>query len=133
MRYTNYTNMDARFCRGYETGDRLVKGWEGEVPPGCAATDRLEYLFAKHNRDDRPDGQLCPSMSVGDVVELDGRWHTVVDIGFESVTVDPDDLITDRTWREVPYRENGIHRCPCGCKYWERDRCVDCGGTDVVR
>lgn len=21
----------------------------------------------------------------------------------------------------------GVDRCPCGCKYWEHDRCVDCG------
>ena len=21
----------------------------------------------------------------------------------------------------------GVDRCHCGCKYWEGDRCVDCG------
>lgn len=21
----------------------------------------------------------------------------------------------------------GVDRCYCGCKYWENDRCVDCG------
>lgn len=21
----------------------------------------------------------------------------------------------------------GCDRCYCGCKYWERDRCIDCG------
>ena len=21
----------------------------------------------------------------------------------------------------------GCDRCVCGCKYWEKDRCVDCG------
>ena len=26
-------------------------------------------------------------------------------------------------------REDGVDRCPCGCKYWEGDRCIDCGGT----
>ena len=20
----------------------------------------------------------------------------------------------------------GYDRCPCGCKYWEQDRCIDC-------
>jgi hypothetical protein len=106
MRYTNYTNMDSRFMRGYEPGDRLVKGWEGDITvlDNTGSVDgTLERLFVKHNRDDRPDGQLCPSMSIGDVVELDGRWHTVADVGFESVTVDVFDLITDKTWREVPY------------------------------
>ena len=29
----------------------------------------------------------------------------------------------------------GADRCFCGCKYWEKDRCVDCGTpvTDVPR
>lgn len=27
-------------------------------------------------------------------------------------------------------RREGVDRCPCGCKYWENDRCVDCGGTE---
>ena len=26
-------------------------------------------------------------------------------------------------------RVDGIDRCPCGCKYWEHDACIDCGGT----
>lgn len=29
-------------------------------------------------------------------------------------------------------REDGVDRCPCGCKYWEYDCCIDCGGTDVL-
>jgi|SRR5215467_2188368 len=28
-------------------------------------------------------------------------------------------------------RVEGCDRCVCGCKYWENDRCVDCGGTDI--
>lgn len=23
--------------------------------------------------------------------------------------------------------EEGVDRCFCGCKYWEHDRCIDCG------
>lgn len=105
--YTNYTNLDAGFIRGYEPGDRLVKGWEGEIAhhpdddPDSFVTPTLERLFMRHNRDDRPDGQLCPSMSVGDVVILGETAWSVADFGFEPVTVDPADLITDRTWREV--------------------------------
>jgi len=29
-------------------------------------------------------------------------------------------------------REDGVDRCPCGCKYWAADHCVDCDGTDVI-
>jgi hypothetical protein len=25
------------------------------------------------------------------------------------------------------YAEEGCDRCPCGCKYWERDVCASCG------
>lgn len=25
--------------------------------------------------------------------------------------------------------EEGVTRCVCGCKYWENDKCVDCGMT----
>lgn len=27
-------------------------------------------------------------------------------------------------------RQEGIDRCACGCKYWENDRCIDCGATE---
>jgi hypothetical protein len=23
--------------------------------------------------------------------------------------------------------QEGVDRCACGCKYWENDRCIDCG------
>lgn len=23
--------------------------------------------------------------------------------------------------------QEGVDRCACGCKYWEQDRCIDCG------
>lgn len=25
------------------------------------------------------------------------------------------------------YAKDGYDRCQCGCKYWEHDRCIDCG------
>lgn len=101
VRYTNYTNIDASFCRPYEPGDRLVKGWTGDVDWNPSSIVMLEILFAKHNRDDRPDGRLCPSMSIGDVVIIGEVAHSVDSVGFVAVSVDPADLITDRTWTEV--------------------------------
>ena len=100
--YTNYTNIDASYCRPYEPGDRLVKGYSGEVEVVLdTPTLSLEYLFAIHNRDDRPDGQLCPSQSVGDVIVIGETAWSVASIGFIRVALDPADLITDRTWSEV--------------------------------
>jgi hypothetical protein len=102
MKYTNYTNIDACFVRAYEPGDRLVKGWAGEID-GDPETPLvvLEALFMRHNRDDRPDGRLCPSMSIGDVVVLGESAYSVASFGFKGVTLDPADLITDRTWTEM--------------------------------
>ena len=28
--------------------------------------------------------------------------------------------------------EHGCDRCECGCKYWEFDRCIDCGEMHKV-
>jgi hypothetical protein len=60
-----------------------------------------EDVFASHNRDDRPDGQLCPSMSVGDVVMFGEVAMSVDDVGFARVDIDRCDLIVYRTWRQV--------------------------------
>lgn len=111
MSYTNYTNIDAAFCRTYEPGDRLVRGWQGGLPACFEPRDDIdpqslllgiaEVIFGKHNSDDRPDGHLCPSMSVGDVIVLGETALSVDRIGFKVVTLDPADLITDRTWVEM--------------------------------
>ena len=100
--YTNFTNIDASFIRPYEPGDRLVQGWTGEVEIDSDNFDRLvEVIYARHNRDDRPDGRLCPSMSIGDVIIIGETALSVASIGFVRVAVDPADLITDRTWTEM--------------------------------
>jgi hypothetical protein len=57
---------------------------DGPVPPV------LDYIYARHNRDDRPDGQLAPSLSVGDVIVLDfgtgrDRFFSVDSFGFTEV------------------------------------------------
>ena len=102
--YECWTNVDARFSRTYECGDRLVRGWR-DVVASTGPVPRFEVLavevFARHNRDDRPDGQLCPSMSIGDVVVFGEVAMSVDRIGFARVDVDPGDLVPDRTWREV--------------------------------
>jgi hypothetical protein len=43
-----------------------------------------------------------------------------------------------REWCDAHFNrlaEEGVTRCACGCKYWEHDRCIDCGlwaGDDLV-
>ena len=101
--YQCRTNLDAGFARPYQPGDRLVKGWSGALEPGPAMS--LEAMaaavFDRHDRDDRPDGQLCPSMSIGDVVMFGEVALSVGRVGFVAVRVAPGDLITDRSWRQA--------------------------------
>jgi hypothetical protein len=102
--YQCWTNVDARFGLPYERGDRLVKG-RCDVVDAADPAPRLELLaeavFTRHNRDDRPDGQLCPSMSIGDVVVFGDVSLSVDHRGFVRVDVDRADLILDRSWRQV--------------------------------
>jgi hypothetical protein len=41
---------------------------------------------------------------------------------------------TQREWNIREHnnhvRVDGLDRCYCGCKYWENDTCIDCGGTE---
>ena len=62
--YTNYTNLDVGFSRPYQCGDRLVRGYSATIVTnrGEPIEAVAERLFTRHNRDDRPDGQLCPAM-----------------------------------------------------------------------
>jgi hypothetical protein len=103
MKYVNYTNLDSHYLRAYQSGDRLVRGHQGEVDgsAGLSMVATAERLFTIHNRDDRPDGQLCPSMSVGDVIAFGEIAFSVDACGFKRVDLDHRDLITDRSWREA--------------------------------
>jgi hypothetical protein len=105
--YTNYTNLDSHYDRPYEPGDRLVRGWHEDAitaDPALAPDNIVCYaeaIFVRHNADDRPDGQLCPSLSVGDVIVIGEVAFSVARVGFVSVELNPADLITDQTWKEA--------------------------------
>ena len=103
LAYTNYTNVDAGFMRPYEPGDRLVRGHRGtiDVVTGENVMVTAERLYLRHNRDERPDGQLCPSMSIGDVVVIGEVAVSMAGVGFQHVRLDARDLITDRSWSDV--------------------------------
>lgn len=99
---------------------RLVLTYSGEVgDQNTRMSDALHDIYARHNRDDRPDGKLGPSLSCGDVIHLVGEGYFAVgpDIdysdpgrpfvtrGFEEI-VAPDEIINDRTWSEVHREED---------------------------
>lgn len=133
--YTNYTNVDAGYLRPYVPGDRLVRGYSGtiDVDPTEAATVIAERLFVRHNRDDRPDAPLCPSMSVGDVVVIGEIALSVAGCGFEQVVVDAGDLIVDRNWRDVidepPARPGDAVRG--GIASWRRSQLSPSSGSSL--
>lgn len=99
MHYQLFHNQTSHFWRPYEPGDELVAGYRGEFPPCFSIREDLdsqeallrlaEVIFAKHNRDDRPDGRTAPSLSVGDVVVIGEVAMTVDRIGFKLVTLSP--------------------------------------------
>lgn len=88
-------------------GGKLADGWSGVVEVEVAAGDDpvavmkwgAEIVFGRHNRDNRPDGQLAPSLSVGDVVLMGETALAVALEGFEEVMLDRSDLA------EMPYLE----------------------------
>ena len=108
--YRNFTNGSAPFLRGYEPGDVLIAGWVGTITldESLDVFAAAERVFAKHNRDDRPDGQLCPSMSVGDVVVLGETALTVQRCGFSICVVDAADVVTHRPWREWIHTDDAL-------------------------
>jgi hypothetical protein len=99
--YRNYTNGSAPFLRGYRPGDVLIAGWAGTLilDESLDVFAAAERVFVRHNRDDRPDGLLCPSMSTGDVVVIGETALTVESIGFTLCEVDPADVVSDLSWR----------------------------------
>ena len=99
--YRNYTNGSA-FLRGYQPGDVLIAGWVGTLTldESLDVYAAAERVFVRHNRDDRPDGQLCPSMSVADVVVIGETALTVESCGFSICAVDVADIVTGLSWRQ---------------------------------
>lgn len=84
-------------------GEQFVKTWEGEVPDGLALNAAAEQVFHAHNQDSRPDGQIGPSMSVGDIVIFEtpegDQALVCASMGFAEVEVPFEVLAT--TWRDL--------------------------------
>jgi hypothetical protein len=99
--YQLFHNLDAGRARLYAPGDRLVPGYAGSLGTTRAiAVSKLpEEIFDRHNRDDRPDAESAPELSMGDVVVMGDTTIGVERYGFTPVTIDPADLLT------ITYRE----------------------------
>lgn len=69
----------------YETMyEDIVQG----APQGHSLVETCEEVWAKHNRDDRPNGRTQRSMCIGDIVILEswGMW-VAERTGFRSLTL----------------------------------------------
>lgn len=97
-----------RYLEGYVEGDELVLTFSGQLLSGGAIAPALalEQIWVKHNRDDRPDGKVGPSLSVGDVVHLCGDgYHACRTTGWQEITA-PDSIENEETWLTVMARKH---------------------------
>jgi hypothetical protein len=87
MKYQIWSNVTMRpdqFMSGYQPGDRMFKSWEDKTAPTSEPEDVfLEELFCMFNADERPNGKIAHSLSVGDVVVLNDTAYAVKSVGFE--------------------------------------------------
>ena len=73
-----------------------------------------------------PDGTTVGVASV----EQEGHQLALTGIQGWRVRFPVGTRYADQHGNEV--RREGVDVCPCGCKYWEHDRCIDCGGSDPL-
>lgn len=106
-----------------------------DLQPGMRAK-----FYVHHTKWDTDYDQFCLVLD-GSKVRRDGATKYVIRIE-ETVAGVPTGKKSTRTlspqdWVEIQedrlgnrIRREGCDRCWCGCKYWEHDVCVDCGGTE---
>lgn len=94
IRYTLFHNQDAMWSRVGKPEDTYIMGYSGRLYTDEGQIPHiLEHIFARHNADDRPDGKIRPSLSVGDAVVLTMDGHlgepyvfTVAVVGFHELS-----------------------------------------------
>lgn len=62
------------------------RAYTGYISPRETVQETLEAIFMEHNADDRPEGRRIRSMSVSDLVELEGSgtWFCA-SVGFKRI------------------------------------------------
>jgi len=107
--YKRYVNIGPNHFAGYKAdgpdgGDPLVLVFASTIE-AHDPQDALGAVWIRHNRDDRPDGQIGPSLSVGDVVVLqadgqaDAQAYSCGGFGWSEVA-EPTN-IDPRSWVEA--------------------------------
>lgn len=85
-------NLPARF---YEQ-----RSYNLEVPPSYDNLKACEAAFAYYNADDRPNGQVDRSMSVGDICEVNGKRYICLSIGFKEINDEQYNKAMNVTFRD---------------------------------
>ncbi len=93
MKYRIYKNVSRDGMMGYKPGQSMwvAPEWERAFLSDDDVAN-ASAVFILHNRDDRPDGQICGSLSVGDVVAFplaaesaESRMYACTPMGWERV------------------------------------------------
>ena len=72
----------------YDPSDAFVVGWSETVD--AEHVDEVpEIMWMRHNADDRPSGQTCRSMSMGDVVVVGEVAYACESLGFRRLDAGP--------------------------------------------
>lgn len=116
-RYQILHNVDGFPMSGWSPGQTLADGYEGKIPEslrGAGMETILDWVWTRHNGDNRPDGQTAPSLSCGDVVVISFSpdwplWYTVVDLGWEVVSPSGADR-SGLPWRETYEQHRKVGR-----------------------
>lgn len=104
--YKRFSNVaPGAMLHGYTAGDKITCTAIGTVQ-AINVTDACEQVFIAHNRDERSDGRVGPSMSIGDVVilrdDVDGlsTSYACTSDGFERIGI-LDLNIDPRFWIDI--------------------------------
>lgn len=79
--WSNTSSDPERFFDGYKPEHSMKMSYEGEIDMEITQAV-MNHLFMRFNQDDRPNGLVAHSLSVGDVIVVNGKAYTVDRMGF---------------------------------------------------
>lgn len=127
--YHNVSEDRLRFLNGYQEGDPLVHVMRVMVPDDQDPFAWIWWLLNVGHEGDDPDGQAVAyrtrrnrSLSVGDVLIIDGAAKAVAAIGWTDVRIDPSQVST-QTNTHI-WGTTGIADCLTANPENDKHRCV---------